>query len=124
MTLVEILVVAALVSGILAGFYFFFLSMKGTDENLGREQEFAQLLAQLTLAVREDLRTATDLSPDGEGRWILRRLVPGEGGVEPETVTWSFSPERNRVTREGRFRKDFDFAKLVPPGKRIRFELK
>lgn len=123
-TFVEAMVVAALASGILAAFYFFFLTMKGRDESLSREQEFQQLAARLSLALRLDLRTAVEVAAEGENRFVIRRLVPDGEGAERETVVWSHAPDRRTVIREGRSRTVYDYSGLLPPGKGVVFKIR
>lgn len=123
-TFVETMTVAAVAAGILGALYFFFVNMKGRDDVLSREQEFAQMEARLTLALRLDLRTAREVVREGDHRTVIRRLVPDGEGAETETVVYTFSPGEKRIVRDGRSRTVYDFSDLTPKGKRLVFSIR
>lgn len=124
-SLAEILVVAALLAGGLAGLLFWQRSTGAASQITAREQELANRLARMSVALRTDLRAARSLARPASDTWVVTVWHAREQGLPgQEDVSWRVSGEGGAViTRAAPGRTTvYDFTGLTG-GKRFVFDI-
>ena len=124
-TLAEILVVAVLLAGGLAGLLFWQRSAGSASQLTAREQELANRLARLSAALRTDLRAARSLARPATDTWVVTVWHDREQGLPgQEDISWRVSGEGGAViTRAAPGRTTvYDFTGLTG-GKRFVFDI-
>jgi len=101
-TVLETVVVVALVAVTVGAAWFVVRSGRATEGRLEREQEFERLEARLHAAVKRDLRSAVDLRCVAADRYDLQVLGDGESGEGPvvTAVTWTTNHGGRVVRRQ------------------------
>ena len=124
-TMIEIIVVAAIMCGSLGMLIFWQRSSNSANQISAQEQEYANLLSRLSAALRADLRSAASISHPGSTTWVLSVWSPDEKGVPVlDEVRYSVSGKDGAVVSRSGYGRNvvFDFAGLLG-GKRFVFEI-
>jgi len=124
-TMVEIMVVAAIIALIIGVSYKFYINFENTNTKLTKKQEFVQLEARMLTILRKDLRSSISMDKSHENRYLIKIVADKNiANSTYETIEWNYNKEEVKVIRRGNNKTIFDFSKLLPYDKNFTFEIK
>ena len=114
-TLIETLVVGAILLIGMTGWLVYYLNVSQTNTNQAADQEYYNQLARLEFRVKSDLRNCQELTEEAPGAYRLQifHLTPDQRLLRRE-VTYRLNAERVKVERMEEGTSDvFDFSRFL-----------
>lgn len=123
-TLIEMVVVGALISTVLGSWLFVSISSKKTDKKLEQKQEYYRLLATLQSTLKRDIRSALNIRVHDNGNYLIDviRDLSEEGPVVASVIYRKEKEGRVIHRMEDTKKQTYDFSSF-PDNDQFAFEL-